>query len=89
MDTTDLTASTGAGDDSSVFGSGLLSTLDTLGKVGQTGAGLYTSLPGKAAPAGTAAAPAAAASTSTWTKYLPWIIGGVVLLVVLGFVFRR
>lgn len=33
------------------------------------------------------AAPAAPANS--WTAYLPWAIGGVVLLVVLGFVFRK
>jgi len=40
------------------------------------------------APAAAAPAPAASASPE-WMKYLPWAIGGVILLVVVGMVFKK
>lgn len=45
--------------------------------------GAVTGTPQRAAPA-----PAPVAS-STWQKYLPWAIGGVVLLVIVGVLFKK
>jgi hypothetical protein len=84
LDGSTASGSTGKNDSSSVWGSGLLTNLGTLVK---TGTSVYSSLNGKTAA--TAAKPAStAASSSSFTKYLPYIIGGVVLLAVVGFIFR-
>lgn len=56
----------------------------------KTGADVANTIAGKSgtqAPATpTTSAPAA---PSSWTKYLPWVIGAVVLLVVLGVFMRK
>ena len=76
-------ASTGRG--------GLDGLLGTIGNLASTGRGLYDTIAGRQSavtpPAVTAAS--AAPETSSWTKYLPWVIGGVVLLVVLGVFMRK
>lgn len=69
-----LTASTGKNDPNSLWGSNLLGTLGT------TASGLITSLSNNNKPKTT---------TNPLAKYLPYILGGVALLVVAALVFRR
>jgi hypothetical protein len=64
--------------------SGLLGQLTDLGGAA---ANLYKAFGNQ--PAAAAAPAAAPASSTNWAKYLPWAIGGVVLLIVLGFVFKK
>ena len=68
--------------------SGLLTYLDELGKASGAIGSIYKNFTGgNAAPA---AAPApAAAQTSDFTKYLPWIGGGLALVLVLVMVMRK
>lgn len=64
---------------------------DFLGQVtdfGQAAANIYKVF-GDQPQAKAPAAPAATASSPSWIKYLPWAIGGLVLLVALGFVFKK
>ncbi len=85
------TANTGKQDSSSIWGSGLISGITSLG----TGAiGAYQTLNGKPAATPTPGKPATpppatAAPASAFTKYLPYIIGAVVLLVGGGLLLRR
>ena len=83
-----LQANTGQNDNNSVWGSGLL---DTVGAWGNTAGTLYNTFTNNgAAPATpTATASPTPAASSGFSKYLPWVIGGVVLLVVLGIVFKK
>ncbi len=86
-----LTANTGQNDPNSVWGSGLLTDISGLATLG---AGVYSTIAGKT---GTPTQPPSTAPTSSqrlsvgssWTQYLPWIGGAVILLIVIGFVFRR
>lgn len=87
----DLVANTGQNDDNSVWGSGLL---DTIGKLTNTGLEVYGAVSGKTAatpstPTAAGAPSAPASSGSSWGSYLPWVLGGVVLLVVVLFVVRK
>lgn len=90
-----LEASTGQNDPNSIYGSGLLGTLNSLtntaGQVYNTVQQVRgkTPTPGATPVAAPAANPAPAAATSGWKKYLPWIIGGAGLLLVLAFVLRK
>jgi hypothetical protein len=59
--------------------------ISDLGSLGTTASNLLGAVQGKK-PAAAAAAPAA---SSSFTKYLPWIIGGVVGLLVLFMVIRK
>jgi len=83
---TELQGSTGKNDSSSVWGDLLKGATDVASK----GAAVYQSLKGappvKAAPTPTVTP---TANTANWQKYLPYAIGAVVLLVVVGLVFKR
>jgi hypothetical protein len=63
--------------------------LKDVGDVANKGVGIYTALKGNKTAKPPAPAPAAIAPQSNWQQYLPWAIGGVVLIVVLGLVFKR
>ena len=85
-DSTDSSGSSGSGSSSP----GLL---DYVGRLGSTAGSLYSAFgktnappPARSVPTLTAAAQPA---SSSLTKYLPWGIGAVVLIAVLGFVFSR
>jgi D-serine deaminase-like pyridoxal phosphate-dependent protein len=86
--------------DSSSSSNTLSDILDTASKLATSGVSTYKSLTGTTA-AGAAgsnplasntsarAAATAAAAPFDWKKYLPWGLGAVVLLVIVGMVFRR
>ena len=85
----DLTANTGKNDPTSVWGSGLLSNVVNL--AGQ-GAGIYKQLTTSGNTAGPVLAKPPTVvpqATPAWKQYLPWAIGAVALIVVVGFLFRR
>jgi hypothetical protein len=71
-----LQSNTGSGSGSNDSGSGFFKTLQD---AVTTGANVYKTVNGQPKKA----------TAATWTKYLPLMIGGVVLIVVLGIVFRR
>lgn len=80
----DLSSNTG------YSGGGIYDVLGGLGALANTGAQVYGTITGTHPPQTTGPAPAAPAPTTpAWQKYLPWAIGGVVLLLVVGLVFRR
>ena len=66
--------------------SGLLNSI--MGYASQ-GADIFKNLTGQTKAATPAATPAPATTTSSWSTYLPWVVGGLVLVVVLGLVFSR
>ena len=68
--------------DTSNGASSLGSWLTTLGNLGTAGANAYKTVAGGSTPA-------AAKPATSITTYLPWIIGGVVALVVLMVVLKR
>ena len=85
-----LQSNTGQNDNGSVYGSGLLSTVERWGGVA---ADLYSSFSGngkkdtKPTPVqGPAPAPAAAPG---WKSYLPWIVGAAVVVVIIFFARRK
>jgi len=89
MDAADLQDS-GQSDSSS--GSNTLGNiLDTASKLAGTAGTVYNQVAGNPATNPLAANTQArqAAAPVNWQKYLPWGIGALVLLVVLGIVFRR
>lgn len=84
-----LESDTGKNDNNSVWGSGLLQTIKGWTDVG---AGVYNTVTGrnqKPAAAAPAVLTAQPAQQPTWTKYLPWVIGGVVVLVILALVVKK
>jgi hypothetical protein len=60
--------------------------ISDLSSLGTTAGGILGALKGK--PAAAASKPAAA-TTSSWTAYLPWIIGGGVVLLIVAVVLGR
>lgn len=68
---------------------GKSSALDTALELWGKGADIYSTLTGKPATTVAPSGAVAAAAPAPKTNYLPWIIGGVVALVVLIFVFRK
>jgi len=76
-----LTASTGQADSGGIWGTLLRSATD----IGKS----YLQPNNRPAPPVTPAAPAPAAVSTNWKQYLPYAIGAVVLLVVVGLVFRK
>jgi hypothetical protein len=77
---------TGKQDSGSIWGTGLLSTLGT---ATNTGLGIYNQIKG-VSPAKPATPPVVgSAPSSNWQQYLPWAIGAVVLLVVVGVIFKK
>jgi hypothetical protein len=83
----DMQSDTGQNDPNSIWGSGNL--LSTLGKLAGTAGDVYSRFTGKTPAAAPPPTAAPATSTSSWQKYLPWAIGGVVVLVVVALVFKR
>ena len=80
----ELNSATGQNDPGGIWG-----FLQSAEKAGVGAADVIKLFTGdKSAPAPAAPAPAAAASPE-WMKYLPWAIGGVILLVVVGMVFKK
>jgi hypothetical protein len=77
--------------DSSSGSNTLTNILDTASKLGTTAGQVYSQVAGNNPLAANTQARQAAAPAApiNWQKYLPWGIGAVVLLVVLGIVFRR
>jgi hypothetical protein len=80
-----VTGNTGKNDSSSIWGSGLLSSLGTLGN---TAGNIIGALNGKS-PATTAKPGTATTTTSSMSKYLPWAIGGIVVVVLMVVLLRR
>ena len=71
-------------------GSGSSNWLASLGDLVKTGTTAYSNVTRPGAPASTANSQARAANAPiNWQKYLPWIGGAVVLLIVVGLIFRR
>jgi hypothetical protein len=83
---TPLQGNTGMNDQNSIWNSGWLADAGNLVK---SGFDIYKQTQGSIVPDRPAASPTLAAGGSSWTRYLPWVGGGLVLLLVLGFVFRR
>jgi len=85
----DSTDSTDSTDSSSGFS--IADAIKTATDVVNAGAGAYKTISGSPATAVAAAKPgtAATAATTALQKYLPYILGGVALLVVGFFVFRK
>jgi len=80
-----VTGSTGRNDSGGIYS--LLNTVLTQGV--QTYRSLSNGDQTSTARPSTSSTVAASSSSSSWKKYLPWAIGAVALLVVLGFVLRR
>jgi hypothetical protein len=82
----DTTNDSGSGDSSGSSGN----LLNGLLSFANQGSQIYKNIIGGSSPTAPATpkATAPAATTSTWQQYLPWAIGGVVLLVVVGLIFR-
>jgi hypothetical protein len=78
-----------SGGNTNTSGSALGSLLSSLSGLGTTAANAYAVVAGTPAPQAAApAAPAVAAATSSLTKYLPWVLIGAAVLVVIGFLTR-
>jgi hypothetical protein len=78
----ELNSATGQNDPGGIWG-----FLQSAEKAGVGAADVIQLFTGKKSAPAPAAAPAA--SSPDWMKYLPWAIGGVVLLVVVGMVFKK
>lgn len=89
------TPPTDEGSGSGSSGSSLSDTIDSLLRYGQAGYSAYqaaTNKPSTTKPPAVPGTPASYApppSSPAWEKYLPWGIGVMVLLVVVGLVFKR
>ena len=70
----------------------LLDYVGDLSQLASQGAQVYNSVTGRGQPLPQPTAPKptpAPIATASWQKYLPLAIGGLVLVIVLGIVFRR
>lgn len=81
----DLVSSTGQNDPDSVWGSGLLNTVEGWGRAAGE---IFSSFTGKDNRDKKPDANKAATPPAVWQKYLPWAIGGLVLVLILALVLR-
>jgi len=81
----ELNSATGQNDPGGIWG--FLQSAEKAGLGAANVIKLFTG--GDSAPAPVAPTTAAPAASPEWMKYLPWAIGGVILLVVVGMVFKK